>query len=97
MATILGEDGETEYAVTRFEYTTAEIEANTFYGETPNPAYFAMPEPPVEFVPVTLAVIDGELRAIRDEAPPGAHLPNHDSWLLRHVAHQRVIITSPPF
>ena len=46
-----------EYLVLRFDYTTADIEKNTFCGETPDPVHFAMPEPPVELEPMVLTVI----------------------------------------
>jgi hypothetical protein len=72
-----------DYLVLEFNYTTADIEQNSFSGETPNPVYFAESEPPEKFSPITLKVIDGELYVVKDEIPPGAKLPNYDSYLFK--------------
>jgi len=74
-------DAQCEYLVLQFSYTTAQIEESRFSGDTPNPLYFAMPQPPIEVSPVVLTVIDGEVRVVKDEAPPGAKLPNLASGL----------------
>lgn len=76
-------DAQPGYLVLQFSYTTAEIEESRFTGETPDPLYFAMPKPPIEVPPLVLTVIDGELRIVRDEPPPGARLPNPASRLFK--------------
>ena len=85
-------DTQSEYLVLEFTYTTAEIEGNRFCGETPDPVYFAMPEPPIEAAPVTLTVIDGQLRVVRDQSPPGAVLPNYASSLFEFAAEPALMI-----
>lgn len=67
---------EAEYPSLQISYTTADIENNLFFGETPNPLYFIMPEPLAKMPSAVFTVIDGELREIKNEAPPGARLPS---------------------
>jgi len=87
-------DARSEYLVLQFSYTTAEIEESRFSGETPNPLYFATPQPPVKVAPIVLTVIDGEPCVVRDEAPPGARLPNRNSRLFKLA--DIPALTSPP-
>lgn len=72
-----------EYLVLQFSYTTAEVEASRFFGETSNPFYFTTPQSPAERHPVIFTVIDGEARIVKDESPPGARLPDPASGLFR--------------
>jgi hypothetical protein len=74
-------NAQSEYLVLLFSYTTAQIEESRFSGDTPNPLYFVMPQPPIEVSPMVLTVIDGEVRVVEDESPPGAELPNLASGL----------------
>lgn len=87
-------DARSEYLVLQFSYTTAEIEEHRFFGETPDPLYFAMPQPPDEVLPIVLRVIDGELRVVKDESPPGARLPNPNSRLFK-LADELALTDSP--
>jgi hypothetical protein len=73
-------DGQQEYIIKQFSYTTADIENSQFSGETPDPFHFTESQPPMEeFSPVVLTVIDGELRVVKDEAPPEAEMPDPDA------------------
>jgi len=87
-------DARSEYLVLQFSYTTAEIEGSRFSGETPNPLYFVMPQPPMEVPPLVLTVIDGEIRVVKDESPPGARLPNPASTLFK-LANTSTLMDSP--
>jgi hypothetical protein len=87
-------DAQPEYLALQFSYTTAEIEESRFFGETPDPFYFAMPQPPDEVLPIVLTVIDGELRVVRDESPAGARLPNYNSRLFK-LADELALADSP--
>ena len=87
-------DAQSEYLTIQFSYTTADIEESRFSGETPNPLYFAMPRPTMEVSPMVLTVIDGEIRVVKDESPPGARLPNPASGLFK-LANTPALTDSP--
>ena len=76
-------DGQVEFDISRINYTTAEVEMNWFSGENPDPFYFVMYESPIEMSPMVLTVIDGEVRIVRDESPPGARILNFESALFK--------------
>ena len=68
------------------DHTAVESEQTIFYGEVPDPRLFAMPEPPVEIgieIDVIWTVIDGELRIVLNDCPPGAQLPDPDAPIFR--------------
>ena len=94
MRPVATSNAQSEYLVLQFSYTTAEIEESRFFGETSNPLYFAMLQPPAEMHPVVLTVIDGEARIVKDESPPGARLPDPASGLFR-LANAPTLTKSP--
>jgi hypothetical protein len=49
---------------------------------------------PVDVFPMVLTVIDGEIRVVKDEAPPGARLPNPASGLFK-LANAPALTDSP--
>lgn len=51
-------------------------------------------EAPMEVSSMVLTVIDGEIRVVKDEAPPGARLPNPDSDLFK-LANAPALTDSP--
>ena len=87
-------DAQSEYLILQFSYTTADIEESRFSGETPNPLYFVMPQLITEVSPMVLTVIDGEIRVVKDESPPGAQLPNPASDLFK-LANAPTLTDSP--
>lgn len=82
--------GDTEFLTFEENYSTAQIEMIRFCGEVPNPVYFASPKPAVPVAPIVFAVIDGEARVVRSDAPPGAQQPNLDSLLFKPKFHRSI-------
>ena len=71
-----------EYPTSLSDYTSTEIRIEPI-GEMPIPLNSDGPRLPMEVPPMVLTVIDGEIRVVKDESPPGALLPNPASALFK--------------
>lgn len=71
-----------DYSTSQSGYTATEVWTES-PGETLIPLSSGEPQPPMEVPRMVLTVIDGEIRVVKDEAPPGARLPNPASGLFK--------------
>jgi hypothetical protein len=81
-----------ERSTSQSDYTTTEVwieSAGEILALSPG-----MHQPSMEVPPMVLTVIDGKIRVVKDESPPGARLPNPASGLFR-LANAPALTDSP--
>lgn len=82
-----------EHSTSQSGYTTTEVWIESM-GEMLIPLSSGVPQAPMEEFPMVLTVIDGEIRVVKDESPPGARLPNPASGLFK-LANAPALTDSP--